>query len=162
MNSPTSRRFLVAGIALAVSAGTGAAVAHAGGPHSAPPLTSEVPAATTTAAVTSTGAGQAATTAGSLTPAQAKTAAERIGHGRATEVEAETNTAGSTYDVKLIRPDGVEVKIVIDAHTGRAVRIDTETQDEVDNQEKTEAQDTADGQDKPEADDATELSDAKG
>ncbi|MEP6463023.1 MAG: PepSY domain-containing protein [Frankiaceae bacterium] len=163
MNSTTSRHFLVAGLALAVSAGTGAAVAHAGGPHNAPRLSSGVPTTTTTtnsataAVVTSAGAGQvAATTAGSLTAAQARTAAERIGHGRATEVDAETDTTGNTYDVKLIRPDGVEVKVVLDARTGRAVRIDagTETSDEANNQEKPAAQDTADGQDKPETQDA--------
>jgi uncharacterized membrane protein YkoI len=49
---------------------------------------------------------------------QARAIAERIAGGRADKVEAE---AGGIYDVSVVRVDGSEAQLVIDARTGRVI-----------------------------------------
>ena len=67
--------------------------------------------------------------AGALSAAKATLIAERQGRGRASKVEAESEVSGPTYQVKVIRPGGIEVDIVVDANTGRVFRAHLDMED---------------------------------
>lgn len=122
MTSTSSRRLLVGAFALIASASTGAAVAHAvSGPQATDQQSTAVPATATTATAVPTTALRASSMVGPLSATEAIRIAERQGSGRATEVDAETEATGKTYEVKVLRPGGAEVKVVVDATTGRVL-----------------------------------------
>ncbi len=149
MNFTSPRRLLVATVALAAAGGTGVVVAQAANtPASGARSTaSSPPAAPATAPVSAAAAAGPTPIPAGIAPAPAPTSpamagrlsaaaatliAERQGRGRASKVEAESEVSGPTYQVKVIRPGGIEVDVVVDANTGRVLRTQVDTDDRVD------------------------------
>ncbi len=127
MTSTSSRRLLVGAFALIASAGTGAAVHAVGAPRASDQQATTASATAPAGTAAQTLVRVPASTARPLTAAQATLIAERQGHGRATEVDAETEVSGKTYEVKVLRPGGVEAKIVVDAASGRVLSSETDS-----------------------------------
>jgi hypothetical protein len=52
---------------------------------------------------------------------QAQAIAERAVGGRTVEADLDQEPTGTAYDLKVVRPDGMTYKVVVDAATGRVL-----------------------------------------
>ena len=176
MQLTTLRRPLTLGLALAgaVALGGGAtavvnARAATPGTHTQqvvrqvaePSATTPTPAvsspATARPTVTSTAAQSGAAVVRPVTLAQAVALATSRTHARLDNVESETGPAGLDYDVKLVRPDGTEVEVVVAARTGQIVAGDPA--DAADTPDAADSPDPADGSASDQAGEAPDGSD---
>ena len=130
MNHSASKRPLLLGLALAVTGAAGAAAAVTLAVTS--PSARQTPPAMPAAQVVLPGsqppiapavASSAAAVAAIPTPTavsldQARGIAARTGHGQVDKLEADAGPTGLIYNVSVIRADGADVQLVIDARTG--------------------------------------------
>jgi uncharacterized membrane protein YkoI len=130
MNHRATKRPLLLGLTLAVTGAAGAAAAVTLAVTS--PSASQTPPAVTAAQLSQpatqppiapAAAASAPAVAATPTPTavsldQARGIAERTGHGQVDKLEADAGPTGLTYNVSVIRADGADVQLVIDARTG--------------------------------------------
>ena len=116
----------------------GAAGALATSAHADPPARAHVaPAATaspTTAVTTASTRSVQSPAPGQLSVAQALGVASRRMHAKPVKVELRVGAAGVDYEVKLARPDGSDVEVLVVGRTGRVL---TESQQEQMESEQT-------------------------
>jgi uncharacterized membrane protein YkoI len=130
MKHSATKRPLLLGLTLAVTGAAGAAAAvilaiTSASTTQTPPA---VPAAQLSqpatqppiapAVASSAPAVAAAPTPTAVSLDQARGIAERTGHGQVDKFEADAGPTGLTYNVSVIRADGADVQLVIDARTG--------------------------------------------
>jgi uncharacterized membrane protein YkoI len=128
MKIAASSRTVVVTLALAGSVGVAAALA-ASASTAAPdqavmrPLSTAGQQANTTPEPTVTSrAGAAALPRDSRVGlTEASRIAALVGHGRVTELEQETTTAGPAYEMTVVGPDGAVRKVTVNAGTGRVL-----------------------------------------
>jgi hypothetical protein len=130
MKHSATKRPLLLGLTLAVTGAAGAAVAVTLALTS--PSASQTPPAVPAAQLSQPGtqppiapavASSAPAVAAAPTPTaisldQARGIAERTGHGQVEKLEGDPGPTGLTYNASVIRADGADVQLVIDARTG--------------------------------------------
>jgi len=155
MNLSATKRPILLGLALGGAAGAAAIITFAVTSPSAsqtPPAT-PAPQSSVAAGVTSIApalavppVAAAPATSGPAPVAldQARAIAERAGNGQSDKIETDTGPAGITYDVSVIRSDGTDVEVVVDARTGRILSNLAEQQDPQEQSDTPDSQDSSD------------------
>jgi uncharacterized membrane protein YkoI len=164
-------RPVVVGLALAGAVGVGATVAAAAQGPSGDPAVTPVAASVDTSAATTRMSGMTMTSHAAVqrplaasTPvsiSQAATIAARQAGGRVTKVDSEAEGAALTYEVTLLRANGVETKVTVDARTGHLLSTATEQSGATDQSEGTEQPEVKEQPDARDGSDGTDPSEAK-
>jgi uncharacterized membrane protein YkoI len=97
--------------------------------------------------------------AAKLTLPQIRAIAERTAGGRAEDVEP-TGPAALSYQVSVVRGDGSETELVVDARSGRVINTVADPQDSAEPHDSAEPQDSADPQDSAEPQDNADPQDS--
>jgi hypothetical protein len=150
MNLSSTKRPILLGLALGGAAGAAAIITFAVSRPSASqaPLAAPAPQSSVAAAVTSIAPAAAAAPATSgpapVTLDQARAIAEHAGNGQADKIETDTGPAGISYEVSVIRADGTDVELIVDARTGRILSNIAEQQDPQEQSDAPDPQDSSD------------------
>jgi hypothetical protein len=87
--------------------------------------------------------------------AQVRKIAERAGGGQVEQLERRRAATGMEYQVSVIRPNGIEAQLMIDARSGQVLSNTVEPQDSAEPQNSAEPQDSAEPQNSAEPQDST-------
>jgi hypothetical protein len=156
MKHSSPKRPLLLGLALTITGAGGAAIAvtlAVTGPSPAhnPPMVSAAAQASLPATPPPI-APAAATSVAPVPPTHAPTPvsldqvraiAQRAGHGQVDKIEADAGPAGITYDVSVIRSDGTDAQLIVDARTGRILSNLAEQQDPQEQSDTPDPQDSS-------------------
>ncbi|MDQ1749693.1 MAG: hypothetical protein QOE71_749 [Pseudonocardiales bacterium] len=148
MNINFGKRSLAVGLATGVTGAALATVAFT--THSSAPSRPVPPAAASnavsalpeTAAPAATSATPRASAPAAPNLAKVRAIAERAGGGQVEQLERRRATTGMTYQVSVIRPNGMEAQLIIDARNGQVLSNTVEPQDSVEPKDSAEPKDS--------------------